>query len=62
MVVDASALPGSSIITFEISIVGPAAIERSQVLGFPVLQSHRFCGAVTVEIEAFLVHDAGSNP
>ncbi len=57
MVVDGSALPQSSYLVFEVSVVGPAATERLDVLGFPVVQRHRVSNGVVVEIEAVHVDE-----
>lgn len=52
MVVDGSALPRSSYLVFEVSVVGPATTARTEVLGFQVLQRHRVSNGLVVEIEA----------
>jgi hypothetical protein len=55
--IDATHLPGSSILAFEVSIVGPRARDRAEIVGFPVLQRHRIPGSAAVEIEAFLLSE-----
>ena len=56
MLVDARKLDDSSNVAVFVNIVGPAALALGQeIAGFPILKSHRFCGAITVEIVAFSV-------
>ena len=57
MVVDASALPASSILALVVSVIGAGATERPDVLGFPVVQRHRVSNGVVLEIEAILLDE-----
>jgi len=55
--IDIAPFLDSAILAFEISVVGSAASDRNEIVGFPVLQRHRMPGQVEVEIEAFLISD-----
>jgi hypothetical protein len=48
-----------SILAFEVSVVGYEATKRSKIVGFRIIQSHRFGKAVEVEIDAFVLDQSG---
>ena len=54
MIVDATRLEPHMILGFEASVVGKEARERKNVVGFPIIASHIFGGAVSVEICSFV--------
>lgn len=49
---DAQPLPPKYVLALEVSVVGPAAIERENIVGFPILKEHLFGESVRVEIVA----------
>jgi hypothetical protein len=58
MVIDASPFPASSTLGLEVSIVNGDTSQRTEILGFPVVQRHCVSnGAIVVEIEAFVVEE-----
>ncbi len=60
MLVDARTLDGTeSILAFEVSVVGYQARARDNIVGFRVIDSHRFGKPVQVEIEAFVLDESG---
>ncbi len=60
MLVDARPLDGlDSILAFKVSVVGYEARKRSNIVGFRIIQSHRFGRVVEVEIDAFVLDESG---
>jgi len=58
LLVDLDAVPTSSTIGFEVSIVGAKATGRKELLGFPVLRRYRFSNdSIATEVEAFVVSE-----
>lgn len=59
MAVDATAFPDSWTLGIEVSIVNGDPDQRTEILGFPVVQRHRICnGIIVVEIEAFVIDES----
>jgi hypothetical protein len=60
MLVDARPLDGiDSILAFKVSVVGYEAGKQSNIVGFRIIQSHRFGKVVQVEIDAFVLDESG---
>jgi hypothetical protein len=58
VVIDASAFPDSWTLGLEVSILNTDPHQRTEILGFPVVQRHRVSnGAIVVEIEAFVIDE-----
>ena len=61
-VLDAQALAAESILAFEVSIVGQAALRHKTTAGFPILDVHVFGNAVRVEIAGFTLSESQWEP
>jgi hypothetical protein len=57
MLVDAGKLQGNSILGFEASVVGGEARKRDNIVGYAIIDSHQFGGALRVEIDAFVISE-----
>jgi len=44
----------ADVLAFEVSVVGPATIERENIVGFPIFKTHLFGESLRVEIVASL--------
>ncbi len=57
MTVDAMHLEPGAILAFEASVIGQKCKEQTNVVGYPIIASHRFGNTVLVEICSFVVRD-----
>jgi hypothetical protein len=61
MIVDATHIEPDAILAFEANIIGQKSKEQMNIVGYPVISSHRFGNAVLVEICSFVVRDEQEN-
>jgi hypothetical protein len=59
---DAQPLPPKYVLAFEVSVIGPAAIERENIVGFPIMKIHLFGESLRVEIVAFTLTEQQWEP
>jgi hypothetical protein len=60
MLVDARALQEDSILAFKVDVIGQWAKDRRSVSGYPILCTHRFAGAIQLEVNAFVISETGN--